>query len=109
MGVKTGFDKAKLNAVFAKRRFSDQSKEIAVRVLIDRVDISTLVEETGLGRQRIHNIVKDVKSAYLEQAMYPSNWIMEEVVAPKEMLQKFKAQVELERMKWIDSKPTKKS
>ena len=88
----------------AIRRFSEQTKEIAHKVLVEGKSIGAVADEYGMTRQRIHMIRNQVYAAFLEIAMYPPTWTQATVIAPPEMIKEFLKKVEKERRRYVSSK-----
>jgi len=83
------------------RRFSEQNREIARRVLVEGQHADKVAAEFGLSRARVYAIRQQVYAAFLESCAHPSNWVRAQVVAPPDMLQAFLQKVEKKRREWL--------
>jgi hypothetical protein len=87
-----------------KKRFSEQTLEIAYKLLVDGQSETKLAEEYSLTRQRVNKIGADIYAAFLKNALYPPGWIRAVIVASPDMIDTFRATAEKERYKYFSGK-----
>lgn len=89
--------------VAKKTRMKDVTLEIARSLLVDGEDMVAMARKHSLTPQRIMTIRDNFFNRYLREHMFPPNWVRATVCAPPEMLEKFLADVEAERIEYLSS------
>jgi hypothetical protein len=95
---------ADFERVARNTRLTEKSLQIAREVLVDGKDLAEVAPRYQLTRQRVMAIRDKFFSAYLQNSMFPPDWQRASVCAPREMLDRFLAEVEQERIKYFSQK-----
>lgn len=89
--------------VAKKTRMKEVTLAIARSLLVEGEDMAAMSRKHGLTPQRIMTIRDDFFNRYLREHMFPPSWVRASVCAPPEMLEKFLADVEAERIQYLSS------
>lgn len=95
---------ADFERVARNTRMKEKSLQIAREVLIDGKDMAEVSARYNLTRQRVLAIRDTFFSAYLQNSMFPPDWQRASICAPREMLERFLAEVEQERIRYFSHK-----
>ncbi|CAJ3264820.1 TrfB-related DNA-binding protein [Burkholderia pseudomallei] len=90
--------------VAAQTRMKERSLQVAREVLVEGKGLSEVGERHGMKRQQVLAIRNRFFSEYLQSSMFPPKWVRASVCAPQEMLDRFLAEVEQERIKYFSQK-----
>ena len=85
---------AQLAKALESRRFSEQSHEIAKRMLVDGWSVHQVVTKYKITRSRAFKIRQDVLEAHMAVSNYPKGWISATVVGPPDEIRKFQAKLD---------------
>jgi CMP-2-keto-3-deoxyoctulosonic acid synthetase len=83
----------------ARTRMGEKAIAAAYRVVVQGERPSDVAHALGVQRQLVHRAAAKVRSLHLEANAYPPDWIEARVVAPADMLERFREQVERARRK----------
>ena len=83
----------------ARTKMGETAVAAAYRVVVKGERPSDVAHALGVQRQLVHRAAQKVRALHLEANAYPPDWIEARVVAPSDMLERFREQVERARRK----------
>ncbi|MDR8092963.1 hypothetical protein KPB05_36510 [Burkholderia gladioli] len=82
-----------------KTKLGPTSIAAAYSVVVNGERPADVARAMGVSRQLVHRAAKQVRALHLEDKAYPPDWVEARVVAPADMLDRFRDQVERMRRK----------
>ncbi|ASN11685.1 TrfB-related DNA-binding protein [Xanthomonas euvesicatoria pv. eucalypti] len=95
---------AEFDQIISKKKMAERSLNVAREIVVNGRGVAEAAEQFGVSRQQAHEMKKRIYAGYLEGLVVPPDWVEASVRAPQEMLDRFMAEVEQERIKYFSQK-----
>ncbi|PFH12764.1 MULTISPECIES: TrfB-related DNA-binding protein [Burkholderia] len=92
-------------AIAKSPRMVEKTRAIAHALLVEGRPPADLAAKYDLSLARLSQIGTKVYNDYLADVQYPPDWVKAEVIAPSDMLEEFRAQVESRRLEYFANPP----
>lgn len=90
--------------IASKKRMLERSLSVARAIIVEGRGVTDAAEQARMSKQQALEIKKRFYAGYLENLVFPPEWIKTSVCAPQNMLDRFLIEVERERMKYFSQK-----
>jgi predicted DNA-binding transcriptional regulator len=88
-------------AAASGRKLEEATLTAAYRVIVKGEHAIDVARDLGIQKQAVYRAEQTLRRRHLERNNYPADWIEAVVVAPADMLEKFKESVEKVRRKIV--------
>ncbi len=82
--------KAEFDDIMTDFNWTDDSKLLAEKVLVEKLSVADVAKHFGKSRQRVNILAKQAWAAYIEKTRIPPNWEMVTVPLPKNEAKKIR-------------------
>ncbi|MBO9746790.1 transcriptional regulator [Xanthomonas phaseoli pv. dieffenbachiae] len=90
--------------IASKKKMMERSLQVAREIVVEGRGVTEAAEQAGMSKQQALEIKKRIYAVYLENLIVPPDWVKAPVCAPQDMLDRFLAEVEQERIKYFAQK-----
>lgn len=90
--------------IASKKKMMERSLQVAREIVVEGRGVTEAAEQSGMSKQQALEIKKRIYAVYLENLIVPPDWGTASVYAPQDMLDRFLAEVEQERIKYFSQK-----
>ncbi|WP_197343461.1 TrfB-related DNA-binding protein [Ralstonia pseudosolanacearum] len=90
--------------IASKKKMMERSLQVAREIVVEGRGVTEAAEQSGMSKQQALEIKKRIYAVYLENLLVPPDWVKASVCAPQDMLDRFLAEVEQERIKYFAQK-----
>lgn len=87
--------------LFRGRRFDQRTIDIGHDIYVRGQSPAQVREKYGVGPKRLYAIRRQIEGLWVDEHMVPEGWVVQTVVAPREMLDQFIASVEAVRQEAV--------
>ncbi|MBJ7262830.1 MAG: hypothetical protein JHC61_03425 [Burkholderiaceae bacterium] len=87
--------------IVSRKKMMERSLQVARKIVVEGVGVTEAAKQLSMSKQQALEIKKRIYTVYLENLLVPSDWVKVSVCAPQNMLNRFLAEVEQERIKYF--------